>query len=106
MMENCVTPIVYGCRPRLMKRKMVRHTDNGTCASDCLDVEMDGYTYSVVQIGDQCWFAENLRTAVYANGDSIPSNLSDEEWTQTGLPFVVGTAVYEVIVGSSERPHL
>ncbi len=33
---------------------------------------MDGYTYGVVEIGDQCWFAENLRTTVYADDSSIP----------------------------------
>ncbi len=32
-----------------------------------------GYDYATVQIGDQCWFAENLRTEHYANGDAIPS---------------------------------
>ena len=38
----------------------------------CAKWSMDGYTYSVVEIGDQCWFAENLRTTVYADGMSIP----------------------------------
>ena len=42
-----------------------------------------GYDYATVQIGEQCWFAENLRTEHYANGDSIPANLSDEEWVAT-----------------------
>ena len=28
----------------------------------------DGYSYAAVLIGDQCWFAENLRTTVYADG--------------------------------------
>ena len=34
-------------------------------------------------IGDQCWFAENLRSVNYANGDSIHSKLTDSEWTST-----------------------
>jgi uncharacterized protein (TIGR02145 family) len=42
-----------------------------------------GYAYATVQIGDQCWFAENLRNDLYANGDSIPANLSDEAWMDT-----------------------
>ncbi|MDA8606375.1 fibrobacter succinogenes major paralogous domain-containing protein [Flavobacteriales bacterium] len=37
----------------------------------CSSVEHFGYTYEVVQLGDQCWFAENLRTAQYLNGDSL-----------------------------------
>ena len=42
-----------------------------------------GYDYATVQIGEQCWFAENLRTEHYANGDSIPANLSEDEWRST-----------------------
>lgn len=42
-----------------------------------------GYDYQIVAIGDQCWFAENLRTERYANGDSIPSQLSDSDWFST-----------------------
>ena len=42
-----------------------------------------GLGYSTVQIGDQCWFAENLRTTTYLNGDSIPQNLSDWDWGST-----------------------
>ena len=41
----------------------------------------DGYTYELVAIGDQCWFAENLRTEHYANGDVIPGELSNSEWS-------------------------
>ena len=36
-----------------------------------------------MQIGDQCWFAENLRTELYQNGDSIPGGLIFDEWIYT-----------------------
>ena len=39
-----------------------------------------GYDYATVQIGDQCWFAENLRAESYQNGDVIEANLSSNEW--------------------------
>jgi uncharacterized protein (TIGR02145 family) len=39
-----------------------------------------GVTYGVVPINNQCWFSDNLQTAVYRNGDSIPGNLNDTEW--------------------------
>ena len=42
-----------------------------------------GYDYATVQIGDQCWFAENLRTEQYQNGDLIPGNLNDDAWMNT-----------------------
>ena len=58
-----------------------------TCAPSfqgCGDpVSYQGYDYATVQIGDQCWFAENLRNEQYANGDSIPSDLSEELWSTT-----------------------
>ena len=46
-------------------------------------IEYNGYEYRTVRIGDQCWFAENLRSENYNNGDAIPSNLSDSEWSTT-----------------------
>lgn len=52
-------------------------------ASRCTSPTYDGYVYEVVEIGDQCWFAENLRSSRYANGDSIfycPLRTCYEEW--------------------------
>ena len=46
-------------------------------------LEYQGYDYTTVLIGEQCWFAENLRSENYENGDAIPSNLSDSEWSST-----------------------
>ena len=42
-----------------------------------------GYEYETVQIGEQCWFAENLRSENYSNGDTIPNNLSQADWSST-----------------------
>ena len=42
---------------------------------------IDGYTYKTVKIGEQEWFAENLKTTVYANGEEIPYSRTDESWT-------------------------
>ena len=55
-------------------------------------VSYHGYDYATVQIGEQCWFAENLRTEHYANGDAIPANLSYGEWgsTTSGAVAVYG----------------
>lgn len=44
-------------------------------------VTYDGYNYSTVQIGSQCWFAENLRTTKYADGSSIPLITSNSSWS-------------------------
>ena len=42
-----------------------------------------GVGYSTVQIGDQCWFAENLRSTTYLNGEAIPQNLNEGDWSST-----------------------
>jgi len=41
---------------------------------------IDGHTYKTVKIGNQEWFAENLKTTVYANGEEIPYSRTDESW--------------------------
>ena len=35
-------------------------------------ITYQGYEYATVLIGNQCWFAENLRSTQYTNGDTIP----------------------------------
>lgn len=44
----------------------------------CVDAENNNY--SVVQIGNQIWMAENLNTTKYRNGDSIPNITDGSEW--------------------------
>jgi uncharacterized protein (TIGR02145 family) len=53
---------------------------NTTCANEYISVTgcggqtsltYDGRTYDLVEIGGQCWFADNLATDKYRNGDSI-----------------------------------
>ena len=59
--------------------------EDGICdPHDCgQPITYQGYDYSTVLIGDQCWFAENLRSEFYRNGEAIPSELSDSEWEST-----------------------
>ena len=45
------------------------------------DWTFDDYAYRTVQIGDQCWFSENLRTTVYADGSSIPEVTDNGTWS-------------------------
>ncbi len=44
--------------------------------------DIDGNTYRIVQIGEQWWFAENLRTTRYANGESILLVTDKKEWVK------------------------
>ena len=45
-------------------------------------LEYQGYDYETVQIGEQCWFAENLRAENYRNGDLIPNDLNNNQWVE------------------------
>jgi len=55
---------------------------DGICDFECGEnlVMQDGYGYSTVQIGEQCWFSENLRTDSYTNGDDIPYEWDTDSW--------------------------
>jgi uncharacterized protein (TIGR02145 family) len=68
-------------------------------------VTFDGHTYALVAIGTQCWFAENLRSDNYRNGDLIPGNLSDAQWisTSSGAQTVYGEGSSTVHHGSSDE---
>ena len=92
--NGAIYSIIQGCTdPAFTEYNASANTDDGSCATlPCSDdVEMDGYSYSVVEIGDQCWFAENLRTTAYRNGDAIPAGLTDGDWSSTTSG---ATAVY------------
>ena len=84
----CPEEEIGGCTdPEAENYDAAATEDDGSCdlciLNSCESPTLDGYTYEVVQIGDQCWFAENLRTSVYSTGSEIPSGLSHEEWAST-----------------------
>jgi uncharacterized protein (TIGR02145 family) len=55
----------------------VSFVTTGVVITPGLGVAFDGYTYSSIVLGNgQEWMSENLRTTIYANGDTIP-NVSD-----------------------------
>ncbi len=65
---------------------------NTTCADEYINVvgcngqtslTYDGRTYDLVEIGGQCWFAENLATDQYRNGDPIPTGFDNTTWSAT-----------------------
>jgi uncharacterized protein (TIGR02145 family) len=47
------------------------------------EIGYNGYNYTTVQIGAQCWFKENLRTTQYADGSSIQEVTNDFVWSIT-----------------------
>ncbi|MCA1751169.1 MAG: fibrobacter succinogenes major paralogous domain-containing protein, partial [Flavobacteriales bacterium] len=54
---------------------------------DCPDaIDADGYQYPTVIIANRCWTAENLRTATFQNGDSVPIVTDNTLWSGTEDP--------------------
>lgn len=45
--------------------------------------DVDGNSYETVLINNQEWMAENLKTAHYSNGDSIPNIVSNLDWVNS-----------------------
>ena len=56
-------------------------------SSNCVSPTYQGYTYEVVQIGDQCWFAENLKATSFNNGDLIPLLETNGQWNGNTIPI-------------------
>lgn len=90
---GCTNPVAENYDPYASE-------DDGSCVygdpcGNDLTLTFDGYTYDLVAIGDQCWFAENLRSSMYSNGDSIPRPIEDPEWQNATDNEVGAYAVYD-----------
>ena len=58
------------------ERSFTTSSDGLACPGAATVTDTDGNTYNTVQIGDQCWMKENLRTTKYADGTSINQGLT------------------------------
>lgn len=52
----------------------------GPCMDAPTVMDIDGNSYNTVQIGAQCWMAENLKTSHYPDGTEIPYITNNQEW--------------------------
>ncbi len=53
----------------------------GPCPGTPTVTDADGNVYNTVQIDDQCWMKENLKTTTYQNGTSIPNVTDAGDWS-------------------------
>ena len=64
----------------------------GNCAADelvwqCGDpLEYQGYDYETVQIGEQCWFAEDLHVIRFSDDSDIPEVVESNAWEGLSSP--------------------
>lgn len=98
---SCETPSMPGCTSvGFAEYNPVANVDDGSCLNllDCADedvVSFQGYEYDVIALGGKCWFQENLRTAYFANGDSILQIQDPVEWANTYLNQSEGWCYYD-----------
>ena len=52
----------------------------GCSEQDCVAPRWQGIRYDVVEMGGQCWFAENLNVQAYRNGDAIQYAEDNDSW--------------------------
>lgn len=63
------------------------------CSVD--SVVYQSYTYGVVQIGEQCWFDENLRNTYFSDGTTaIATNHTGPQWAALTTTSTPGMAVH------------
>ncbi len=55
--------------------------DGLPCSGAATVTDIDNNTYNTVQIGNQCWMKENLRTSRYANGTYLPISFDGNSYT-------------------------
>ncbi len=64
--------------------------DGQPCPGVATVTDIDNNTYNTVQIGNQCWMKENLRTTHYTNGTPIEGSVSTS--TTTPYFYTLGTS--------------
>ena len=82
-----VCEIIEGCIDEAALNFMeLANTDDASCIfpfEACGDpVFWDSYTYATVEINDECWLAENLRSTIFQNGDPVTHLVTASEWLQ------------------------
>jgi uncharacterized protein (TIGR02145 family) len=82
---NCTTQYtryIWACFPcGVSTPALLTHSTAScfACGSSVVPDE-DLNIYTTVQIGNQCWMVENLKTTHYRNGDSIPNVTVNNDW--------------------------
>ena len=89
--NSCTTPAIPGCmNEAYYEYDPNAMLDDGSCSNllGCGPEDVmsfDGHDYSLVTIGSQCWFQENLQTEHYTNGDAIFEIQDNNEWVNLNV---------------------
>jgi uncharacterized protein (TIGR02145 family) len=56
------------------------------CSGQDTITDVDGNVYTLVEIGNQCWFRENLKTTKFVDGSEIPYVTDQTAWNSATTP--------------------
>lgn len=63
---------VYGNEVKFFTADLNYSTDGQPCPDNAYVYDYDGNQYATIQMGEQCWMKENLRTTHFYDGTEIP----------------------------------
>ncbi len=87
VLAACSTEPPYSITP-ISAPDIFSVTTSSTCPVTVNDV--DGNSYETVEIGSQCWMAENLKVEHYRDGVAIPTGIINSAWgTTTSGAFAI-----------------
>ncbi len=66
--------------PTVNQTYTIQYSIGVSCSGTPTLTDVDGNIYNTVQIGSQCWMAENLKTTTYRNNTPIPNITDSTEW--------------------------
>ena len=72
------------------------------------DLEYGGDNYGTIQIGEQCWFSENLRSNYYSDGSLVESIQNNSNWANGNVGMICtygNVASNEELYGSLYNWH-
>ena len=99
---DCLCPDgFYGVNCELeIEDNIIDNENYNVCDSDVINY--NGYTYDLVEVGNRCWFKENLRSERFNNGDAIQEEVNLFEWSPTNdYPMFIDSWSYTPLQGQN-----
>ncbi|HRH32865.1 MAG TPA: FISUMP domain-containing protein [bacterium] len=77
--SNYILTFCLGTDKGSLKKGLNYYQNGSLSGCGTLLSDRDGYTYNTVQIGGQCWMADNLKTRTKPNGTALTNLAEDSE---------------------------
>jgi len=68
--------------------------------------DIDGNNYKTIQIGNQVWMAENLKTTRYNDGEAIPLVTENSNWSNLTTHVIPGITIVQQPIKMFTEPFI